>query len=678
MKWLNFTITKLNFSLIIGILIAYYGAVSWATSCFIFGGLFLLLCICYWIARKQFIQTIYFGMVALLTMVSLGMVIENFHQAKNHASHYSKVNDFSSVQLRIHEVLKSNAYYDRYVAEVTQADAIPVSGNVLVHIRKDSLSKPLSVDAILYTETSLTSVQSALNPTRFDYKAYLEDRYIYDQLYLKTQDFVVAQNSPNTLYGIAAHFRNTIHTRLLEANFKADELAVIEALLLGQRQHISNELRTNYANAGAIHILAISGLHVGILLLILQFVLRPLERVRFGKVIKVLLILGVMWSFAFVSGLSASVVRAVTMFTAIVVATSFQRQTNTLQVLTVSMFFLLLFKPHFLFDVGFQLSYAAVFAIVCLQPLWQQLWNPTSFLGRSFWGLLTVSFSAQLGVLPLSLYYFHQFPGLFFVANLTIVPLLGIILAIGILVIALAYFEILPNFLSLLYAEIIQQMNVFVAWIASHEQFVLTNIPMRFLQMLGCYLILIACAQYWHQPKRKQLYIALSCIVACQALWFVDRSLEFPTESSFAILHQSKRTILAQQAATHLQLFHNLNITAAAKNYTIQQQLQQDFISNSTQDTLQNIYSIGGDLLLRIDSLGMYQIPQLQPKYVLLNNSPKINLHRIMEMLQPEYIIADGSNYRSYVQRWKDAATKQKVPFHYTGEKGAFIISCSK
>ena len=140
----------------------------------------------------------------------------------------------------------------------------------------------------------------------------------------------------------------------------------------------------------------------------------------------------ILWSFAIISGLSASVVRAVTMFTAIVVATSFKRQTNTFQVLVVSMFFLLICKPHFLFDVGFQLSYTAVFAIVWLQPLWKQLWNPQSWFLKQFWSLLTVSLSAQLGVLPLSLHYFHQFPGLFFVANLTIIPVLGIILILGI------------------------------------------------------------------------------------------------------------------------------------------------------------------------------------------------------------------------------------------------------
>ncbi|WP_298516937.1 ComEC/Rec2 family competence protein [uncultured Kordia sp.] len=678
MKWLNFTITKLTFCLIFGILTAYYSTISSATSCLIFGALFLSLCVFFWIAKKQFIQTIYFGIVALLTTVSLGMVIENFHEEKNHTSHYSHTHTIENIQFRIHEVLKSNAYYDRYIGNVLSVNDSVVSGKILVLIRKDSLTKTLPVDAVLYTKKSLSAIKSTLNPTSFDYKAYLEDRYVYAQLYLKTDEFLLAENPPNTLYGYAATLRNTIHERLQEHHFNADALAVIEALLLGQRQQISKELQTNYVNAGAIHMLAISGLHVGILLFLLQFLLNPLCRFKYGKSLKLLLLLSILWSFAFVSGLSASVVRAVTMFTAIVVATHFRRQTNTLQVLTVSMFFLLLCKPHFLFDVGFQLSYAAVFSIVCLQPLWKKLWNPTSFLGKSFWGLLTVSLSAQLGVLPLSLYYFHQFPGLFFVANLTIIPVLGIILTLGILVILLAYFQILPEFLSSIYSEIIQYMNAFVSWIASHEQFVLTDIPMRLLQMIGCYLVLIAFAQYIHHPKRRSLQIALCCVLICQGCWFLDRFQEFPTEHTFSIFHQSKATILARQEGTNLQLFHNLNDSSVAKNYTIKQQLQKDFIENVTQDSLQNVYTMNDSQLLRIDSLGIYQVPTLKPKYVLLSNSPKVNLNRVISILQPEYIIADGSNYRSYVQRWKAASEKQKIPFHYTGEKGFFSIFLEK
>jgi competence protein ComEC len=678
MKWLDFTITKLTISIILGILIGYYGSISWVISCLIFGTLFLILCVFFLIARKQFLQTIGFGLIALITTMSLGIVIENFHEEKNHETHISNVSAIENVHVRIREVLKSNRYYDRYVGNILQTNNKQASGKILLHIQKDSTSTPLHVDAVLYTEILPKVIKPSLNPSNFDYKTYLNDRYIYHQLYIKPTEFITTETHQNTIYGYADAIRNQVHDNLIKSNFNSDELAVVEALLLGQRQQISKELQANYANAGAIHILAISGLHIGILVLLLQFLLNPLIRFRRGKFVKLLLMVCILWSFAILSGLSASVVRAVTMFTAIVVASHLNRQTNTLQVLTVSMFFLLLCKPHFLFDVGFQLSYAAVFAIVWLQPLWKKLWNPKSFVPKSFWSLLTVSFSAQLGILPLSLYYFHQFPGLFFIANLTIIPLLGIILIFGILVIVLAYFQLLPEFLSSIYSFIIQQMNSFVSWIASHDQFVFDDLFLSFCQMIGCYLVIIAFANYFHLPKGKHLKLALYSILVCQGLWLFDRFQQTPTEDSLTVFHQTKTSILARQKGTSIQLFHDLDSIAFAKNYVIKNQIENQFIKTISFDRLQNVYNLNDSFMLRIDSLGIYTIPDLKPEYVLLSYSPKINLNRMIAELQPKYIIADGSNYRSYVNRWKAAAQKQKIPFHYTGEKGFFSISLEK
>ncbi|WP_430411662.1 ComEC/Rec2 family competence protein [Kordia sp.] len=679
MKLFDFIITKVTLCLVFGILIGYYFQIPVNLSIAGFCVGFVFSCIFFWIARKQFLQTMYFGGIAFLTAISLGIVIENFHQEKHHKTHYTQLLakniEHSNTTIQIREVLKSTNYYNRYVGEILLKDSLQVSGKLLIHVQKDSVSKMLHVDDFIYTNTELKAVRSPLNPTNFNYKTYLNDRYIFHQLYLKSNDFIVAKSTSTTIFGYAASIRNRIHESLLKNNFNADELAVIEALLLGQRQQISKELQTSYANAGAIHILAISGLHIGIIVLLLNFILKPMTRFRRGKLLKLLLMIFILWSFAIVSGLSASVVRAVTMFTALVIATHLRRQTNTFQVLLISMFFLLICKPHFLFDVGFQLSYAAVFAIVWLQPLWKKLWNPQVWFLKSFWSLLTVSLAAQLGVLPLSLYYFHQFPGLFFVANLTIIPVLGIILITGILVIILAYFEILPEFLSSIYIFIIQQMNHFIAWIASHEQFLFDDIFISLYQMIGCYLVIVAFANYFHLPKVKHLKIALLSVLICQGLWFFDRSRHVPTDRFFTIFHQTKTSVLAYQNKTDLHIFHQLDSTAFAKNYIVQQQVTQRFLSATRIDTLQNVYRLQDDYLLRIDSLGVYESLGFKPKYVLLTQSPKINFDRMIETLQPKLIIADGSNYKSYIQRWKVAALKQKIPFHATYEKGFLSIS---
>ena len=156
------------------------------------------------------------------------------------------------------------------------------------------------------------------------------------------------------------------------------------------------------------------------------------------------------------------------------------------------MFLLLLLKPIFLFDVGFQLSYLAVFGIIWVQPVFYQLWKPKYYIIDKGWQLFTVSLAAQIGVLPLSLFYFHQFPGLFFVSNLLIIPFLGIILSTGIIVLVLSYYSILPAFMVTIYGGIISVLNKTVVFIAKQEAFLFSDISFSVVKMFLLYLLIIA------------------------------------------------------------------------------------------------------------------------------------------------------------------------------------------
>lgn len=675
MKWFDFLITKLTICIIIGIVIGYYFPISISKTLSIFCLSFLLLCIQLFVSKKKLLPSIWFGIFTYTTSICIGILIENVHQERNFENHYShfvsKESKAVNSTIRISEVLKSTTYYDRYIGEFIKMEDKLVSGKLLVHVKKDSLAHKLQVDHIVHINVPFKEIKKALNPSSFNYKTYLNKRYIFHQVSLDKHQYIVSNTSANTYNGLAATIRKRIHKNLASYQFPKDVLAVVNALLLGQRQHLSKTLQTDYANAGAIHILAISGLHIGIIVMLLQFVLKPLERWRFGKLIKVFTMIFVLWSFAFLSGLSASVVRAVTMFTAVVIAMHLKRTTNTFQVLTISMFFLIVCKPHFIFDIGFQLSYAAVFSIVWMQPLWKLLWNPKSWFGRSFWGLLTVSLSAQLGVLPLSLFYFHQFPGLFFIANLTIIPVLGFILTLGIIVIILAYFNLLPDFLAMIYIHIIETMNSFITWIASHKSFVIQDVHISFLQMIGFYMVLIAIIYFFHQPKPKILKLVLVSIILCQSVFILNYFQSKPIDA-FSIFHQSRYTIISKTVGNTAYTFHNVDSTAAINNFILK--TQKSKYAKTAIDTLRNVYRLGSETLLRIDSIGIYRIPNFSPDYVLLSDSPKINLNRMISILKPKMIIADGSNYKSYIARWKLAATIQKIPFHYTGEKGFFSI----
>jgi len=585
--------------------------------------------------------------------------------------HYSNFYSLEKpITFRVRTILKSGKYNDKYIIDILKIEDWNVSGKAMLNIAKDSMRPILSVDEIHMTTEALQGINGPVNPNQFDYKSYLEKQYVYDQIYTKRERLITMSNKKHTLFGYADLLRKAINAKLKRFDFTHNELAVINALILGQRQNIGKDIRTNYTNAGAIHILAVSGLHIGIIFFLLNAILYPLRYLKRGIPLQVGLIVLILWSFAIVAGLSASVTRAVTMFSIVAIGMHLKRPTNIYNTLASSILVLLLFKPMFLFDVGFQLSYLAVFSIVSIQPILARLWEPKYYIYKRFWEIVTVSISAQIGVIPVSLFYFHQFPGLFIISNIVIIPFLGMVLGFGLFIVALALIDCLPSFLANLYGKLIGLMNNFVEWIASQEHFLFKEISFNGLQVVFSYLMIIALVRFATKQTYKRTCFALIALVFFQTALIITKYNS--NENCFTIFHKSKHTIIANKTNSKLQIYSSLDSLNQYKmlsNYKVANNVEL-----VTTDTLQSIYSINSEHILLIDSLGIYNLETLKPKYVLLRNSPKINLKRMIDVLNPEYVIADGSNYKSYIRRWKASCEKEKLPFHYTGEKGAFTI----
>jgi len=363
----------------------------------------------------------------------------------------------------------------------------------------------------------------------------------------------------------------------------------------------------------------------------------------------------------------------VTMFTIIAIAMHLKRPTNIYNTLAISAFVLLLLKPSFLFDIGFQLSYLAVLAIVTIQPLLSKLYRPKYKVVNFFWNIFTVTLAAQFGVIPLSLYYFHQFPGLFWLSNLVIIPFLGIILGLGMLVVALASLSVLPKFLASIYAFIIDTMNGFVQWVSYQEAFLFQNIPFNVVQVLLSYTLIIAILTTIITKSFKSLRLLLITIIIGQ-VYFLN-SYRSNQNQEFLIFHKSRYTILGFKAHNTLEAHHNLNDSVFNLDKTITNYQVGSQIKTVSFDTLKNVYKINDKVLLIIDSLGIYKSLSFKPHFILLRNSPKINLSRLIDILQPELIISDGSNYKSYQNRWEATCKTKNIPFHKTSEKGAFIYN---
>lgn len=626
------------------------------------------------ITYKKSKGKLFWGILFFATSYTLGMLTYTFHNPKNQAHYYNAkqlIQNSNKLRCKVSKVLKPSPYQYKYEVELKGVNAERKHGKLLLNLDKDSTQFILDVDDEFIFFGRLQEIQQPLNPYQFNYKKYLEHQHIYHQIYVHPSKLFNIKNSTTTIYGKAAQLRNNINIALKKYKIGEDQLGITNALLLGQRQDLSEEIYNNYKLAGAVHILAVSGLHIGILLLFLNFLLSPLLRFKHGNLIRFVIVVLLLWSFAVIAGLSASVVRAVTMFTCIAYAFYLRRPTNMYNILIISMFFLLLCKPMFLFDVGFQLSYAAVFAIVSIHPLFMKLWRPTYWLPRRVWELFTVSVAAQLGIIPISLLYFHQFPGLFFISNIVIVPFLGIILGMGILVITFALTGWLPTILATIYNYLIASMNGIIEWIASNESFVFKDIYFSWSLLLTSYFLIICGVLFVKHKTGKYGLAFLSTIVALQSVLLYTKVKKEQT-NRLVVFHKSRSTLLAQQKGRTLKLFADSS-KVDLSSYTIKNYKTGENIHTISFMSPQDIFLFKNKKLVVVDSLGVYTNTR-KPDYLLLSNSPKISLERLLDSLQPRQVIADGSNYKSFVARWQATAQKRKLPFHYTGEKGAFII----
>ncbi len=569
---------------------AYYLSISLTFSLYASIFLALILFIIYTVSKYKKSKSIWFGLISYVTITSLGILITNLNNEKLSNNHYLHSDSSKIITFRISSILKPGNYNDKYIIDVVKIDDKKVFGKALLNIKKDSIGNKLKIDAVYITREPFQEIKDVVNPNQFDYKTYLERQYIYKQLYTSHHRLFNVSTNKSTLFGYANFIRENINNKLKNYAFTPDELAIINALLLGQRQDLSDAVKSHYINSGAIHILAVSGLHVGILL--------------------------------------------------------------------------------FLFDVGFQLSYLAVFSIVSIQPLLVKYWQPKYYIPKKLWEILTVTIAAQLGVLPISLFYFHQIPSLFFIANLIIIPFLGPILGLGIFVIILALINALPSVLVEFYGGIISAMNSLMQWVSHQEVFLFKDISFNLLQVISAYLLIISVVKLLAKKNYKWLRLTLVSVLIIQSISIINKHSN--SFDSFTIFHKSRFTVIGEKSNSNLKVYSNLDSLQQFSN------LNDYAIGNNINHiktySLQPLLKINNQYLFIIDSIGTYNIKGFKPDYVLVRNSPKINIKRVIDSIKPYYIIADGSNYKSYVMLWKASCEKEKIPFHYTGEKGAFII----
>ena len=612
---------------------------------------------CHFRLKKFLKETVF------LAGMSLGILAYNIHYEPNDSKHYlHKLSPEKAYNLvgRIEHIKNRQV-----IVALEPTETANYKGKLVLYL-KDTLREKALGQAILF-HSKLSPIAPAQNPYQFDYKRYMEHQGIYWQGYPTCYEIKDAPSfSP---FIKAKQLQGHLAATLSHYPFSKETVGVLKALVLGVRSDITPELYQQYINAGAVHILAISGLHIGIITYLLTLFISlvvPAHR----KGMKIALLLVFLLSYAAITGFSASVLRAVVMFGGYSIAYLAESRRARYDSLLLSAFILLLCKPTFLFEVGFQLSYMAVLSIALFLPLGENYRFENRFL-NFFWDIIKVSIAAQIGGLPLSLYYFHQFAGLFLVTNVLILPLLGIILSVGIGVVLLSSIQLLPYWLIVCYEKALSLMNHIIGYIASVEQLVIRDVYFDTICLCLCYLAIVWAVIYLRARKVKFVYFFFLTLLSLQTYFFYLKY-ESGKKEQLIVFHQYKKTVIALQQGREAIFYLSDTLSVPhtlIKNFCTQQQ-----VSNLHYKVLENIVPFKEDFLTIIDDK-FYLDTSYPTHYLLLRNNPKIHLEKFLSNIRPKMLIADGSNYPFIIEKWKYTCQRLQIPFYDTKIKPIIVTS---
>ena len=626
---------------------------------------------------ERIAYSIYFATLFSAVSFSLGMLTHEVHdleQDSRHFSHYTSIfNTPDKLQIVLLQRLKPTKYAERYIGNIQKIGKKESMGKILVNFSNNEASRKVSIGNVFKVTSIIQRHKPPLNPNSFDYGKYLATKSIHGQIYIDQSDIELRDTPYQNLRYYAEKIRLRIIENLAASGFPKAEIPIISALFLGQQQDISAAVLRDYQLAGAVHILSVSGLHVGFILYFINFLMKPLPKNKSGNLLRLIITVTLLWTFAIIAGLSPSVVRSVTMFSFVAWGLLLRRQTNIYYILLLSIFGILLIEPAFLFDVGFQLSYTTLFFIIWLQPKIKRIWNPRNNILGYLNDILSVSIAAQIGALPLSIYYFHQFPGLFFVTNLLIIPALSLIMILGIVVFVFAACNYVPFYPMKLLSESVKGINYIINKIASYEQFIITNIPFNKYLLLTSYILIVSIILFVYKRNYGRIAILLVAVISVQTALIVTKK-NAQSSTEFVIFHKTAESIFSSRIGQTAIIYSNNSlISTASENRIIQDYLVNNFIKKPVFRSISNVYTFRAKRILIIDSLAVYP-KVLDVDIVVMTQSAKLNFERLLLDLHPKVVIADGSNYKSQVRKWEETALKQKIPFHKTSEEGFFRV----
>ena len=561
--------------------------------------------------------------------------------------------------------------------EITDSGFHEMSGDAFVYLSKPGDSIVFDIGDYLLMQAKPEQIENQGNPGEFDFKTWAASQGFYYQFYVDAKDWVKVKNRSGfdlTIY--LKKFRRRIFNFYRESGISDKQLAVFSALTLGDKSMLEHDLRQGYVAAGLMHVLAVSGLHVGIIYLIISYLLKPLSGNSWGKFFRFLISMVVLWGYAMFTGMSPSVSRAATMFSVFVIGDLLGRRYAVYNSIALAAFILLFNNPSLITNVGFQMSFLAVLGIVSFYPVvYRWIYVPWKPLDK-VWQLMAVSIAAQVITTPLSLYYFHQFPLLFLLSNLLMVPLATLLMYLFVLLLVFMPFPILALKIGQFVDFITSIMNAFTQWVGSLSWATLKSVYVSELQLFLLYLF-IAVITLWgfktNYRNLKGVFFVLFLFLAT-AFW---QNFHRSHNQSFVVFNTFGESLSMHISGRQYQLFNPdslENTSWYTKPLEIRYGLKK--LQPGNNRTQNKAFFIAGNKDSRVIYYNTEVYPEddgLDCRWLVLSDKSPYNLNPLLEKLAAGIVIADASASDFKTENWQKQIKKTDIHFHDVKQNGAFV-----
>ena len=630
------------------------------------------------------------GFIIHLLIISFGLLLtwqKDIRHNNNWYGNYYKDSSFLIVRIDEPLIEKNKSFKaEGYVESVIKKDTnIPCKGKLLLYFSKDGFTRQLNYGDRILIHKNPQLIRNSGNPGAFNYQRYAAFHQTFHHVFLKEKDWKKLQVSSEKtsrlqqLIFTARDYVLSVLRKRMEAG--KDELGIAEALLIGYTNDLDKDLVQAYSNTGVVHIIAISGMHLGLIYVMLVWLFAKIPVVNRSKILQVVLILGCLWLFSLITGAAASVLRSAVMFTFIALGKNFFRQTSVYNSLAASAFVMLCFNPYFLWDVGFQLSYLAVGGIIAFQkPIYNCFYIKNKWLNK-VWQLMAISLAAQLLTFPVCIYYFHQFPNLFLITNIIAVPLSGIILYAEIALIAFSWVPFVGVYIGKLVSGLVWMMNKIILWINERSFAVWDKIPATVLSTWLLYAVVIGLSIWLISKNKKYVQPALLCFFAFVLLHTYNR---------WQTLNQQKIIVYNVPRYQAIDFVNGTNYQFVGDSLLLEDGLLQNFHLkpgrialqlNKRKDPVEGFsqhemfYQFQRKRIMIVDKPISIAVTEkkINIDLVIISGNPKLSISQLAQAINCNRFIFDASNPLWKIEKWQKECKALQLSSHAVSADGAFV-----